>query len=252
MSYILEALKKSQRERHLGKVPTIETSQLESLTKQAEPARWTYAAIVLAVAAIIIAAYSVLDSRTEMPVSAGYDLASARLAASNTIDASKRIADPDPARVRQVAGSEPRSPAAPDTPSQPLALATTGLAPEPAGFDDQAALEQLAPSTTGVQRTRPEALNITVSALETTDEPPQKVGTAVALLSQLPLEFQQTVPPMSLDVHVFRETPERRFVLINETLYREGEHTAEGAVVEEIVPDGVILEYGGELFRIGT
>ena len=115
MSYILEALKKSQRERHLGKVPTIETSQLESLTKQAEPARWTYAAIVLAVVAIIIAAYSVLDSRTEMPVSAGYDLASARLAASNTIGASKRIADPDLAQVRHEAGPEPRSPAASDT-----------------------------------------------------------------------------------------------------------------------------------------
>ena len=87
---------------------------------------------------------------------------------------------------------------------------------------------------------------------ETSSVPITEVDAAIPLLRQLSPEFRQSVPPMSLDVHVYRESPARRFVLINETMYRQGEHTAEGLVVEEIAPDGVILSYRGKLFRLGT
>ncbi len=61
MSYILEALKKSQQERELGKVPTLDTSGMFQ-EDTAEPARspWPLAAMGLASAAVLIALYAAL------------------------------------------------------------------------------------------------------------------------------------------------------------------------------------------------
>jgi len=57
---------------------------------------------------------------------------------------------------------------------------------------------------------------------------------------------------VSLNVHVYQASPTRRFALINETVCRQGEHTAEGPLVDEVAPDGVILSYRGKLFRLGS
>ena len=60
---------------------------------------------------------------------------------------------------------------------------------------------------------------------------------------------QQLGAGLSLDVHVFAEQPAQRFVLINMTRYREGDRLKEGAVLERITTQGVVMSYQGELFR---
>lgn len=60
---------------------------------------------------------------------------------------------------------------------------------------------------------------------------------------------QQLATGLSLDVHVYAEQPEQRFVLINMNRYREGDRLKEGAVLERITPQGVVLSYQGEQFR---
>ncbi len=60
---------------------------------------------------------------------------------------------------------------------------------------------------------------------------------------------QQLAAGLSLDVHVYAEQPEQRFVLINMNRYREGDRLKEGAVLERITPQGVVLSYQGEQFR---
>ena len=67
MSYILDALKKSQHARQLGKVPTIDTSQLDAEPQNEPPTRWIYSSVVLALVAIIVAAYGIVDKRTSVP-----------------------------------------------------------------------------------------------------------------------------------------------------------------------------------------
>ena len=71
MSYILDALKKSQHERQLGKVPTLDTSQTEVEQHRGEPTRWIYSAIVLALAAILVAGYGIVDRRTGSAAATG-------------------------------------------------------------------------------------------------------------------------------------------------------------------------------------
>jgi general secretion pathway protein B len=55
---------------------------------------------------------------------------------------------------------------------------------------------------------------------------------------------------LHLDIHVFGETPADRFVFINMVKHREGSRLSEGPTVNEIRPDGVILEYQGTTFLL--
>lgn len=60
MSYILEALKKSQQERELGTVPRLQALTFDDQPAHAPPHRWVYAALLLAVVAVAIALFAVL------------------------------------------------------------------------------------------------------------------------------------------------------------------------------------------------
>ena len=62
--------------------------------------------------------------------------------------------------------------------------------------------------------------------------------------------FNRLQGGLQLDVHVYDRQPGRRFVLLNLHKYREGERLREGPLLEEITPDGVILSFQGERFRV--
>jgi len=57
-----------------------------------------------------------------------------------------------------------------------------------------------------------------------------------------------SVPPMHLDIHVFSKVPAERFVFINMRKYAEGAQLPGGPRIEEITPDGVILSMDGQRF----
>lgn len=80
MSYILEALKKSQQERELGRVPTLETTGTFDEDKVV-PARshWPILAVALAAVAMVVALYAALREPSPAPSTApavGLDAAS--------------------------------------------------------------------------------------------------------------------------------------------------------------------------------
>jgi len=58
------------------------------------------------------------------------------------------------------------------------------------------------------------------------------------------------LPDLHLDIHVFSPDPDDRFVFVNMTKLREGSTLAEGPVVAEITPGGVLLRYQGQLFLL--
>ena len=68
--------------------------------------------------------------------------------------------------------------------------------------------------------------------------------------SALPAELRRSLGPLNLDLHVYASQPERRFVLINSQRYRPGDWLAEGALLEAIAPDGVILSYRDRRFTL--
>jgi len=58
------------------------------------------------------------------------------------------------------------------------------------------------------------------------------------------------LPDLHLDIHVYSEAPEDRFVFINMSKYREGSQLDEGPVIAEITPQGVILGHRGASFLL--
>ena len=58
------------------------------------------------------------------------------------------------------------------------------------------------------------------------------------------------LPDLHLDIHVFSPDPKDRFVFVNMTKLREGSTLAEGPVVNEITPGGVVLRHEGQVFLL--
>jgi general secretion pathway protein B len=69
-------------------------------------------------------------------------------------------------------------------------------------------------------------------------------------LTELRTNGTLNLPDMHLDIHVYSEIPDDRFVFINMSKYRERASTKEGPEVTEITPEGVVLDYQGRTFLL--
>jgi general secretion pathway protein B len=67
-------------------------------------------------------------------------------------------------------------------------------------------------------------------------------------INQINLTGAQVLPELHLDVHVYATKPADRFVYINMRKYHEGNSLPEGPVVEHIRRDGVVLSFQGLRF----
>jgi general secretion pathway protein B len=72
----------------------------------------------------------------------------------------------------------------------------------------------------------------------------------VPTLQEVNLSGNRGIPELHLDIHVFAAKPAERFVFINNRKYREGATLQEGPTVERITRDGVILNYQNLRFSI--
>ncbi|WJW75829.1 general secretion pathway protein GspB [Thiohalobacter sp. IOR34] len=223
MSYILEALKKSERERRLGQVPQLDTPQ-QSLPAAPARARWPW--LVGGLLLVNAAAFTWLLLR---PVPPAVEEPQLPLAAAPTAAA-------PPSRVRPMPPEPIESPA-----PAPQARAAEPAVPEPA------------PSS-------PPRGQVTF-ATAPLDKPPGQPGSAPLpeeprasaeppLWREMPEAFRRRVPRPAPEVHVYAEAAERRFVMIGLHKYREGERLPGGLRLETITPTGMVLQAEGRRFRV--
>ncbi len=57
-----------------------------------------------------------------------------------------------------------------------------------------------------------------------------------------------SLEPLHLDIHVYSDKPAERFVFINKAKYREGETLKEGPLLDAITAEGVVLSHQGNDF----
>jgi general secretion pathway protein B len=69
-------------------------------------------------------------------------------------------------------------------------------------------------------------------------------------INEVTLTGAQALPELHLDVHVFATRPAERFVYVNMRKYHEGSILQEGPTIERIRRDGVILSYQGLRFLL--
>ena len=212
MSFILDALKKSETERQ-QQGPS-DFANVPSSSESPGAPRWLWAlGLLLAVNLVVLV---VVLMRDDSPETAAAPAQASRLEAApgSGPSFSEQIRE---ARERE-STARPAAATSP-TPSAP--------APEPEPVVET-------PPAAPVQP-RPQP-SYTVAALPTAAE-----LQANGLLQMAELH---------LDIHVYSEKPEERFVFINMVKHREKSRLAEGPVVQEITPEGVILDYSGTSFLL--
>lgn len=71
---------------------------------------------------------------------------------------------------------------------------------------------------------------------------------ALPTLTELLLDGRISLPELHIDIHAYSDAPAERFVFINMNKYGEGERLSEGPRLREITRDGVVLDHQGTAF----
>lgn len=72
----------------------------------------------------------------------------------------------------------------------------------------------------------------------------------ISFLRDLPIEFRQTVPKFTINVFVYSEDPEQRFVMIDMVKYKQGQQIKDEMLLKEILPDSFVVDYQNRIFKI--
>lgn len=227
MSFILDALKKSELERQRQNVPGLVDSGAARLRPRL-PA-WAIALGLLLAVNLLVLLFVLTRSFLASPH------------APAPVGKESRSVEP-PAVTAPAAGKGDFSPL--DTPvyapEVPVAPPQPAAAPFPAP-DVARSVNGGAPVSTKAHRRDP---LLTDEDYKANDEE------LLPTINEVSLTGAQALPELHLDVHVFATRPAERFVYVNMRKYHEGATLQEGPTIERIRRDGVILNYQGLRFLL--
>lgn len=219
MSYILDALKKSEQERGRGSAPNVQTLHSSSLNYRPNKTQlWPYmllAAVLLNLAALF---YFMLEKPDTDSV--------ARL--------------PQPEQPETVITLTPAS-------TQPVNRMSPAPAAEPVPEAEVTVYKPIS-LPAGRDSSTPAA----TLSLQSENTPPAQVRGAIPERDELPANVQQHIPMMEFSAHVYSSNPLQRSIVINGRFLEEGDYLASDLFLSEITPEGAIFDFQGQLFHQGV
>jgi general secretion pathway protein B len=232
MSYILDALRKSQQARQPGTAPR--TGAVHNVSLALPVSGWWLALGVVLLLGILAAVLlfwrgtvANLPDPPAVPVT-GEPVAVEPASAPAPVVLEKPVAVPEsPARktapVTDLA-EQAKLPAPPPPPKKVAAVRT-----------EKKAVVNRSSETVRTAATAP-----ALPLIE--DDTP--------LLQQMPQDFQRALPALAVTIHVYSHDASQRILFINNREYRKGSQIDGGIRVEDIVPDGAVLSFRGERFKL--
>lgn len=223
MSYILDALRKSQQARQTG-VAAGPRGAAHDFSISLPGAGWLLTAgIVLLLALIIAALYFWRSTVGGIPVSApAEEVPKVSLIKTEPVAAEK---------------------------APPLLEKLDSIPPLVRGLEEEAKVA--VPVT-------PKKATMVRSPKKVAAKPRPEIAPAIPLvtddtplLQHMSAELQQAIPPMAVTIHVYSPQESQRILFINNREFHRGDQIDGGIRVEDIVPDGVVLSYRGERFKLG-
>jgi general secretion pathway protein B len=220
MSFILDALKKSEAERNRKSGPVLMDMRIAPPRRQLPVWVWVIAIVLLANLALL-----------------GYAL----------LRGGGKDAPGSPAAVSSVA-----APAVAAAPPPANAVSTGALPPPTLPAPTSGATE--IPATGGVVMQSNAVVSPDSSSAPGTGAATSPPASSVQT-SNIPSDDDLrasgiTLPELHLSLHVYDDIAANRFVLLNSSRLREGQETAEGVKVERIDQTGVVLSWRGRQFRM--
>jgi general secretion pathway protein B len=217
MSYILEALKKSDLQRQRGATPTLQAAQIAV----AVPKRPMFIYYGLLAAVLLGAGIMIGWLQPWQPEQPPF--------ATEPVAAKSPISIPQQATPAPLT-TPPEMPGAmiPNNPALASAGTTVAAAPIP-------------------DKTMPDKF--------ISEKPTSLAGVAqeqkAIPFDELPIPIQREIPDMTVQLHSYSSNPGERLVYINSIRLREGEPLMLGLRLEQITPDGMIFSYKGYRFQRG-
>ena len=263
MSYILDALRKSEQQRLQGEAPLLVSTQLSSnVGKQPALLLYGLVAVILICAGILIGWWHPWQQDETAAVKSATTLTQNETKPPQIVPKPKLLQpEPEKGKKPELALLEQKS------------ISTTKLAsmadrmeqdaPVPSNISAKVtvlprksqtstavpqALEQIVDeaATPEMEKTTPPSLESN-STNGNVDETAQEQK--VIAMTELPLAIQQEIPKMSISGHAYSTVPKERIVGINDRLLQEGEYLSPGLRLEQITADGLVFSYKKYLFR---
>jgi general secretion pathway protein B len=240
MSYILDALRKSDQQRQRGATPTLLAVQTtEAAPKQPALLAYGLLAAVLVGAGVLIGWLRPWQTEQAVP-----DRPASF--AAKPIVSTPREPEPAPPAVT----SQPPAPELQTAQAEP---APSEMAPRPKAKPSAHAK----PQTDGP----PREAGATASGRAAAPVPGRPAdlaaadaagGPPVMSMAELPPQIREALPAMTISVHGYSDNPAGRLVGINYRILREGDSVVPGLELQQITPDGMIFSYKGFRFRRGV
>ncbi len=270
MSFILDALRKSEHDRQRGSGPGIAEVAVSRRAERANP--WAAVAIGLVLLNLLaLGGWLLIKALRDPPAAAATTAAERAAQQAPTITADPPAAavpgpsEPPPpmlapategARAPLARSAAARNPLADELPADPR-LVDEYVDPEivEAASAPPAPTPRTAPPSAGSTSVRTAGGRVVYES-ERLDAPPigSAPPTSAERTAALPTADEVTneagLPELHLDIHVYSTVASERFVFVNGAKYREGESLQAGPTVESITPEGVVLGYRGSRFML--
>ncbi len=238
MSYILDALKKSEQERGHGNVPDVQTVHSSSLNyRNDKKAYWPYILIVAVILNLLAISYFIVNKEKPAQI--------------------PQVFEESTARVQDTAGNTANS-VTPDMPAAPVLMVEKNMSVE-----TSEPLPISAGTTTGksVKASAPETKPTTRKEQDATETVPKTAEPQAATINdneaiidfhELPESIKQQIPTITISAHVYSSNPIQRSIVINNNFMEEGEYILDDLILHEITRDGAVFNYQGTLFNYGV
>jgi general secretion pathway protein B len=244
MSFILDALKKSENERKRQAGPSLADVTIDR--RHSERPWWAFAVGALLALNLLVLLVVLMrngDAKPAAPVQQ-QQLAPAPQAQTYAAPAPQAYQPPAPSpRYESHVATDP---------------SVRSLADEAGGYEEPYTTEPADSDRSraaAVPESRPMVRRIEPPAVQPVPAEARPKARAAADVEVLPTADDLTasgtsLPELHLDIHVHSQNPAERFVFVNMRKYQEGQTTKEGPSVERITPDGVILNQRGLRFLL--
>ena len=237
MSFILDALKKSENERQRQVGPSLADVQVsQRRTNKPWGAVAVGALLVLNLGVLLVVLMRDGDAKSSPP-QAAHDSA-----ATNDARAGNQV--PLPASASRIPRGNPPVAASTDPAAHALAD-EAGNADQSAGVSADPTLAAAGNVPDGPPMVRP----IQAPAVAPATIPPQaEAQSAQEEVLPTPMDLAASgtsLPELHLDIHVYSAKPAERFVFVNMRKYTEGQVLKEGPTLERITSEGAILNHQG-------
>jgi len=253
MSYILDALKKSEKERKLGSVPDIMTVQEIQPKGSKKRLLWILLILLFLLlnTAILI---RVSPWKSEKPQPVSDTTSDKQIVAKSQNTSSDELSKTENNKVSTIQDGKTKKTQLTD--SKISSESKNSLQQSKklnAGKESKAIpetkIKREAFSTTPLKKE--EASDVTSETKPEDNHLPLPLPNKIYYMSELPQSIQQKLPAFAISTFLYSEDPGSRSVRINGQMMREGQYLSAGLKLEEIMQNGMIFSYQNYRFQVG-